>query len=391
MIRLRQLLIECGWLQQDLIAAMTHVHSITQLLSRGLWPQTAAHKAKMKAEVEAIVAADDCLMGWLHRHRKPISYIWEPGADLRYQRPHRSQKLELADPTVINRRTEEDVLMLTAATKQHFKLFRDPFFNEVQSSRDVFLSAEHRTIYELIIDAAENQGFVAVVGGVGSGKSTMRKFAVERMLERRIHVIYPRILDKTRITPGNLMEAMVMDLMPGNRVQNSLEARTRQVIAALERRAQAGDRTVLMMEEAHLLDRKALKCLKQIIEFESGYTRTIGIILIGQPELAARFDPSVSHDIRELVRRVVLLEIAGLPEIQPYLEKKFTVNRTRTLTDVFTPEAITAMKARLQQRRGRRVLNTAYPLSINNLAVQAMNLAAETGEALVTAEIIESL
>jgi type II secretory pathway predicted ATPase ExeA len=39
---------------------------------------------------------------------------------------------------------------------------------------------------------------------------------------------------------------------------------------------------------------------------------------------------------------------------------------------------------------GERV-NRAYPLTINNLAVRAMNAAAEIGEPVVTAELVLSL
>ncbi len=83
-------------------------------------------------------------------------------------------------------------------------------------------------------------------------------------------------------------------------------------------------RQVLMIEEAHTIDKRAFKALKQIYEMETGFEKLIGIILIGQPELLKKLDEVGNSDIREVIRRITTAEIEGLGDaVRPYLEHKF--------------------------------------------------------------------
>jgi len=99
--------------------------------------------------------------------------------------------------------------MLYQRTLRHFKLFRSPFSNEIRSEDDIYLSREHIFLRELMTDAAIHQGFVAAFGGVGSGKSTMRKAVVRRLEKEGIKIVYPVIIDKSRIYPGSLIDAII--------------------------------------------------------------------------------------------------------------------------------------------------------------------------------------
>lgn len=70
--------------------------------------------------------------------------------------------------------------MLSPAAKRHFKIFRDPFQDDVASPEDVFMSDEQRYILEAMIQTAKAGGITAVIGESGSGKSTLRKLLQHR-------------------------------------------------------------------------------------------------------------------------------------------------------------------------------------------------------------------
>ncbi len=59
---------------------------------------------------------------------------------------------------------------------------------------------------------------------------------------------------------------------------------------------------------------------------------------------------------------------------------------------VFKPEAYEAMRARLTISQGQghdaRAISLCYPLALNNLAIRALNAAAQEGSSLVTAAIV---
>ena len=62
---------------------------------------------------------------------------------------------------------------LTPMAREHFKLSRDPFTDDVQSSSDVFQTSNVRYVRTVLLDAALHHGFVAVTGESGAGKSTL--------------------------------------------------------------------------------------------------------------------------------------------------------------------------------------------------------------------------
>jgi len=286
----------------------------------------------------------------------------------------------------------EKKIMIKLQTLRHFGLRRSPFDGEIGESADVFLSEDHIFIREMMLEAARYSGFVAIHGEVGCGKSTMRKGVVKALRDEDIQIIFPQILDKRRITASSLLDAIVMDITD-DKLKQSMEAKTRQAINLLKTRRQNGLRQVLILEEAQLLNIWAIKHLKQIYEFEDGYQKLIGIILIGQPELAARFDETQYPQLREVTRRVTSAEITGLAQedIGRYLKHK--VQRVKGNPErIFTEDAYPAFARRLRSDNGTGdIINRAYPLTINNLAATALNMAAEMGEPQVTGDLVMGL
>jgi len=148
---------------------------------------------------------------------------------------------------------------------------------------------------------------------------------------------------------------------------------------------------VLIIEEAHDLSVPLLKFLKRFWELEDGFRKLIGIILIGQPELKLKLDERMNWEAREVIRRCELVELEPLGhDLEAYLS--FKLKRVaKSLDDVFTSDALPAIERRLtQSNEAQQTVSLAYPLSVNNLVVRAMNLAATLGIPKVSAEVIEN-
>ena len=187
---------------------------------------------------------------------------------------------------------------------KHFKLFRNPVIDDIQKDADIYLSDEHRYIEATMLDAARHGGFIAVIGEVGSGKSVMRRKVVEQLKrDGDTLVIYPQMIDKTRLTAGSICDAIIQDVS-SEKCRAKLEDKTRQVQRLLLDRAKSGYHACLIIEEAHDLSVNTLKYLKRFYELEDGYRKLLGIILIGQTELKHMFNESTNVDMREVIRRV---------------------------------------------------------------------------------------
>ena len=266
---------------------------------------------------------------------------------------------------------------LKPETRQHFKLARNPFVDDVQSPDDVFQTPSVRYVRATLLDCALHHGFVAVVGESGAGKSTLAEDLQERIRTegRDIQIIKPYVLgmegtdDRGKtLKSTQIAEAIVCALDPQVRLKLSSEARFRQVHELL-----------------------TLKHLKRFIELKDGMQRLIGVALIGQPELRDRLG-SQNAEVREVAQRCEIVELEPLDaQLEGYLQHKFARFDLK-LEDVFTADAFDAMRARLiYTPRGGRPTDArslCFPLVVNNLVCRAMNAAAAAHWPQVDAQVI---
>jgi len=283
--------------------------------------------------------------------------------------------------------------MITTDARRHYKLFRDPFIDDVQKDADVYMSDEARYVHEAMLDAANNGGFLAIIGEVGSGKSIMRRKVIDQLKrDGKTLVSYPQMIDKTKVSVSSLCNAIITDIS-SERPKGNPEDKSRQVQRLLLDRSKSNYRTCLILEEAHDLTVPTLKHLKRFYELEDGYRKLLGIILIGQPELKDMFDEKRHVGMREVIRRVQVVEMGSLNgNLRDYLAAKFKRVGAK-IEDIFDEEAFEALSRRLTSvgRDGKTKISHAYPLLVNNYTAKALNLAQEMGELRVTADVIEAI
>jgi type II secretory pathway predicted ATPase ExeA len=125
---------------------------------------------------------------------------------------------------------------------------------------------------------------------------------------------------------------------------------------------------------------------------EKGFTKLLGIILLGQPELLRKLDARANFDAREFINRCEVFELSPLgPDLEAYIEFKF--KRIEVPTErVFAKGAYDAIRTKLTPaNRNERPQSLLYPMYVNNVIVKAMNLSARLGVPRVSAEVIAKL
>lgn len=398
-IILKELMIQCD-ITQLRIAEATGLSrpAINLLVNRGYMPKD---EAGAKKTIETMISQSPKAMSWMAAHEMQISEIWEPlGKDMRKVMPVGAKKrisegffrrpMVPGNPEEIIIKWE--VEMITHEAMKHFRVFKNPFVDDVEKETDIYMSDEHRYIEAAMLDAARHGGFLAVIGEVGSGKSVMRRKVIEQLRrDGNVLIVYPQMIDKTRLTAASICDAIIMDISD-EKPKIKLEQKTRQVQKLLLGRSKNGYRSCLIIEEAHDLNTHTLKYLKRFYELEDGYKKLLGIILVGQTELKHTFNESLHVDMREVIRRCQVAEIQGLNgHIKEYLNLKFK----RVGADaekIFHNGAIESLATRLTSKdRNNKVISHAYPLLVNNYAAKAMNLAYEMGEAMVTENVVMAI
>lgn len=389
-IRLKEVMVRHGLRQTEFFRSLRQSNGKpistaagSLILNWDTWPRETSVTV-LKAQIEAKLRNSNI-------PEEDIAIIWQVDSndEMRNRHPAGVHPYKPRQPEVLSEETLGATEMLSPQAKKHFSLFRDPFSDDINEPKDVFVSPEQRYIREAMFTTAKHGGLCAVVAESGGGKSVLRRDLIDRIQREAlpISVIFPRVVDKTRMSAGSICEAIIRDLQPEARLPTSLEAKARMVEKALKNSSSAGNNHVIIIEEAHDLTISTLKLLKRFWEIEEGFRKLISsIILIGQPELKSKLDERVYPEAREFIRRCELVEMQPLgTHLEDYVAFKFKRIGAEPM-QIFEGDAYDAMHDLLSKKR-----LGCYPLIVNNLITKAMNLAADIGEEKITAEVISKL
>lgn len=363
--------------------------AIAQIVNHNLWPRT--RRIKLQDQIREFLAQHGA-------SAEQISTAFEKRAPLRANEgcPDSSPNPEdkEAEPMLLRKQ------ILLPATRQHFGLPGDPF-EEVTDISEVYVNDHTRFVRATLLDCARRGGFIALVGESGSGKTTLKRDLKDRIATQGlpILVIEPYVLameedDKKgkSLKSADIVTAIMAVVAQHERTMRSSEARFRQLNRVLCESNRAGQHHVLIIEEAHSLPLATLKHLKRFLELEDGFKRLLSIILIGQTELAMKLNEQ-NAAVREVVQRC---ELITLPPLGAHLEQylAFRLNRYEIpVSKIITADGLQAITERLQPvvPRGHKQHSLLYPLAVHNLLIAAMNLAAENGAPVVSADIVQEV
>jgi len=266
---------------------------------------------------------------------------------------------------------------------------RDPFVNEIRGAEDLYLTEETSKAYKFMEQIARYQGFGALCGEVGTGKTVLLR-KLESEIGENVRFVRVMNTDKVNLSPGHVMEAIVYDL----RGKTSGAGRTKEQLARYVRSllsdaAKEDLKVCLVLDDAQQAPRQTLRSLKQLWEYEHGFRKCLGILLLGQLEL---IEAMRDVRLRETTNRCATFLMRGLVhpnQVKGYLGWKFQ-RAGADVDKVFDGDAIKAIAHHAKfefQVNGEKVV-AGPPLRVQNIAARLMNKADEIGEAKVTAEVV---
>lgn len=378
MLKLKQALASVNKSQADLARALgVNRSTIAHLCNNNLWPKS-VDRPELKQQIRSFLEKCGAAAATVS-----TAFDDETAHD---DAPQSSMSVE--DEQMLLRKQS-----LTPAAKQAFGLARDPF-GDVCSVEEVFLTPHIRNVREALRHTARHGGFVAIVGESGAGKSTLREDLHEwvNAQDRPIIVIEMssvREMEDTNdkgkpVKSAQIAEAIMEAIAPGTPVRRGVEARQRQVEKMLLESHRSGNRHVLIIDEAHSLPIPTLKHLKRFHEMKDGFSKLLGIILLGQTELATRKLDEKNPNVREVVQRCELIRLLPLDnDLETYLQHRFAL-ADKNLDDVMGIKAVEALRMKLTGN----TWSLLYPLAVHNVLSAALNEAAELGMPQLTAELI---
>lgn len=195
-----------------------------------------------------------------------------------------------------------------------FQLTPDPAF--------YFESQTHRKALSYLgYGLAQGEGFIAITGEVGAGKSTL--------VAHLMAMIDPARLTAAQIVTSTLDGEEIVHvvaqafglLIEGHDKASALGA----IESFLHEEARAGRRCLLIVDESQNLAITALEELRMLSNFQLGSHPLLQTLLLGQPE----FREMLQHDagLEQLRQRVIAthhLSAMEPKEVQPYVEHRMT-------------------------------------------------------------------
>jgi len=198
-----------------------------------------------------------------------------------------------------------------------FKLLPDPTY--------LFLSKSHEeALAHLKYTVGHGDGFVEITGEVGTGKTTLCRVFLDRLLDdtEAAYIFNPR-LDEVQ-----LLKAINDELGIDSKANNTKELIDDLNVYLMQMKAD-GKNVILIIDEAQNLSIDVLEQLRLLSNLETTRSKLIQIILVGQPELADLLD---SHELRQLGQRVTLscyLAPLTFKETSAYIEHRLQIALTK--------------------------------------------------------------
>ncbi|MEE4638881.1 MAG: AAA family ATPase [Wenzhouxiangella sp.] len=208
---------------------------------------------------------------------------------------------------------------------EHFYGLGERPFAITPNPRFVFLSRRHQdALAHLLygVGTGGSGGFVQLTGEVGTGKTTLCRLVLEKVpANTRVALILNPML-----SPPELLRAMCseLDIDVGDAGQSMQLLLDKLYRYLLERHA-AGERVVLIVDEAQNMSREGLEQIRLLTNLETATDKLLQILLLGQPELRELL---ARPELRQLAQRITAryhLDPLNREETAAYVRHRLSV------------------------------------------------------------------
>jgi general secretion pathway protein A len=222
--------------------------------------------------------------------------------------------------------------------KKFFGLKENPF-NVNPDPRYLFLTHHTQEALACLTYGIETRkGFILLTGEVGTGKTTLINKLLEWLHKERVSTAF---VFNPRLSVSQFFDFMMADFgIPcESRQKGQMLLKLNQWL--LER-YQAGERAVLIVDEAQNLSPQMLEEIRLLTNLETSTEKLLQIVLAGQPELEQKLNQPQLRQLRQRITLRAKTRQLTLEETQGYIQERMRIAGAEN-AEIFSPEAVAAV------------------------------------------------
>jgi general secretion pathway protein A len=222
--------------------------------------------------------------------------------------------------------------------KKFFGLKENPF-NVNPDPRYLYLTPNTQEALACLTYGIETRkGFILLTGEVGTGKTTLINKLLEWLHKERVFTAF---VFNPRLSVSQFFDFMMADFgIPCESRQKG------QMLLKLNQwlldRYQAGERAVLVVDEAQNLSPQMLEEIRLLTNLETSTEKLLQIVLSGQPELEQKLNQPQLRQLRQRITLRAKTRQLTLEETLGYIQERMHIAGAEN-PDIFSLEAVEAV------------------------------------------------
>ena len=203
----------------------------------------------------------------------------------------------------------------------HFGLSQLPF--TLTPNTEFYLGLEpHKEALAVLLTALKTgEGFLKVVGEVGTGKTLICRKLLNEIPEHFVTAYIPN----PYLNPDELRRAVAVELGVKQAQRMSAQLLTQRIQNRLLELHAKGHSVVLILDEAQALPTESLEALRLFTNLETESRKLLQVVLFGQPELNERLSSDSFRQLRQRITFSYQLRPMTASEVEHYIHHRMSV------------------------------------------------------------------
>lgn len=183
---------------------------------------------------------------------------------------------------------------------EHFGIKELPFSLTPNTQFFLNLASYHKAYNMLMVSIANKEGFIKVVGEVGTGKTMLCRKVLNSLEETPGQYISAYIANPV-LSPKGLFLAFAEELGLNADFDIGHHSLLKRITTKLMQFSKENKQVILFIDEAHAMPEKTLEALRLLTNLETEKAKLFQVILFAQPELD---DILQKPSLRQLLQRI---------------------------------------------------------------------------------------